>query len=839
MRSSLCCLTMIILTATVIAVGQDWQQVHSLRSTRFFNASAGRGTITELFIDTCSSTIYALAGLRLISSTDGGRSWASVQLPQGESMYQELGIDGDGCTLYIHWSDQAGLRRTARKMSAEASWEFIGPDTLLFGTLGVHGGVVVIGPNAAASEVYVSRDSGRTWKTFSSIHSSSFSVNPVMQVIDANTLAVLSGSAWLEYSTSLETFSNVRIPDSVTAFAISLDGHVAVASRSHIYDVGKTSRLFLSLDGRSTWSLVGEIKFENADTVLSLVTGGKQVFEVSALLQHGQHVVVILKSGLVFTIDQDGKYWHRGKLARESGNNVYRYAQVLRDGSLRFVDCGRVYDLPQDPTVSVIQRSNDLRLVGQVTMDDSIIIAGGFTAMYRSTDNGRTFSSIKVPEELVDISAIQDYGFKDLQLNRLCITSDSTVIYVAEKGPMIAEYNTKSDVSRIVRVSESLMRQRDAESDGKFCLYNHHLEDAAPDRIGLTAAAFPSWLTYDTTSRSLRLEPGTDYPARFQWEDGRGFAVYQADSVHVTSDTGRTWVSTVPFATTASTLCVRNDGALVLGARGYREIVGEDTIVHAGGIWRSIDHGATWTRASGIDSIQTVTYIFNDGDVLLASSIDAMWNRDLDAYSQNNAYLWRSTDGGITWNAVYQESRYRNAHTGRRKIVRHPNGWYFAISVESGVVVSKDRGITWSQYGSDVVWSRFITDIAVHPEMGVCITTDKGLYQAPVQLTDVQVEEPTGKGAFLTVWAYPTPATDKLRIRINNGQIAKFRFGSLRLFDLNGSVVEDLTQALESSPRSSRIEFDVDVAHIPSGIYLVGLDTGDGFKGAKVVLITR
>ncbi len=724
-------------------------------------------------------------------------------------------------------------------MSAEASWEFVGPDTLLFGTLGVHGGVVVIGPNAAASEVYVSRDSGRTWKTFSSIHSSSFSVNPVMQVIDANTLAVLSGSAWLEYSISLETFSNVRIPDSVTAFAISLDGHVAVASRSHIYDVGKTSRLFLSLDGRSAWSLVGEIKFENADTVLSLVTGGKQVFEVSALLQHGQHVVVILKSGLVFTIDQDGKYWHRGKLARESGNNVYRYAQVLRDGSLRFVDCGRVYDLHQDPTVSVIQRSNDLRLVGQVTMDDSIIIAGGFTAMYRSTDNGRTFSSIKVPEELVDISAIQDYGFKDLQLNRLCITSDSTVIYVAEKGPMIAEYNAKSGVSRIVRVSESLMRQRDAESDGKFCLYNHHLEDAAPDRIGLTAAAFPSWLTYDTTSRSLRLTPSTDYPARFQWEDGGGFALYQADSVHVTSDSGRTWVSTVPFATTASTLCVRNDGALILGARGYREIVGEDTTVHAGGIWRSIDHGATWTRASGIDSIQTVTYIFNDGDVLLASSIDAMWNRDLDAYSQNNAYLWRSTDGGITWNAMYQESRYRNAHPGRRKSVRHPNGWYFAISVESGVVVSKDRGITWSQYGSDVAWSRFITDIAVHPEMGVCITTDKGLYRAPVQLTDVEVEEPTSKGAFLTVWAYPTPATDKLRIRINNGQIAKYRFGSLRLFDLNGSVVEDLTQALESSPRSSRIEFDVDVAHIPSGIYLVGLDTGDGFKGAKVVLITR
>jgi hypothetical protein len=35
------------------------------------------------------------------------------------------------------------------------------------------------------------------------------------------------------------------------------------------------------------------------------------------------------------------------------------------------------------------------------------------------------------------------------------------------------------------------------------------------------------------------------------------------------------------------------------------------------------------------------------------------------------------------------------------------------------------------------------------------------------------------------------------------------------------------------------MEFDVDVAHIPSGIYLVGLDTGDGFKGAKVVLTTR
>lgn len=621
--------------------------------------------------------------------------------------------------------------------------------------------------------------------------------------------------------------------------ANSADQTIAIASRSYNDDRARTSRLFVSLNGRVSWSAVNEIRFENADTVLSTSTGGKQIFETSAVVQHGSNIALILQSGMVITLDRDGRFWLRGRLARVSGTNVYRYANVISDGSLRFVDCGRIYDLPEDVTAPIVQRTHDMRLVGQVTIKDSVIIAGGFNMLYRSTDGGRTFTPINAPDELVDISTIPGYGFQDLHLNRLCITSDSTVIYAAEKGPMIAEYNTKAGSTRVLRISESLLRQRDAESDGKFSINNHHLEDVAPDRIGLTAAAFPSWLTYDTTRRSLRLAPAGDFPARFQQEDGQGFVLYQGDSVHVSIDSGRTWSTTLPFTTTMSSLSRRSDGALVAGARGYREISGEDTVVHIGGLWRSTDLGATWVRAAGVDTLQTVTYIYNSDNVMLATSIDAMWNRDLDAYSQNNAYIWRSTDGGSSWVAVFHEARFRDAHSGRRKIVRHPNGWFFAVSVESGVVVSKDDGITWSQYGSDEVWSRFITDIDVHQDIGICIVTDKGLFRAPVQLTDVDVEEPTGKGVFLTVWAYPTPATDKLRIRINNGQLANYRFGALRLFDLNGSVVEDLTHALESIPRSSRMEIDVDVAQIPHGIYLIGLDTGAGFKGAKVVLTTR
>jgi len=713
------------------------------------------------------------------------------------------------------------------------------PTAALFGTLGVNRGVVLFGPDNQTNQMYVSRDSGLTWKAFGGISASSYSANPVIQVIDAERTAFHSGLEWMEYDRIADSIVASPVPDTIRYVANSADQMIAIASRSYLDDRARTSRLFVSLNGRASWSSVGEIRFENADTVLSSSTGGKQVFEASSVVQHGANIALILQSGMVVTLDRDGRFWFRGTLARTSGNNVYRYANVIGDGSLRFVDCGRIYDLPADVTLPIVQRTDDMRMVGQITIKDSVIIAGSFNMLYRSTDFGLSFTPIKAPEDLVDISAIPGYGFRDLHMNRLCITSDSTVVYAAEKGPMIAEYNTKTGSSRVLRISESLLRQRDAESDGKFSIYNHHLENAGSDRIGLTAAAFPSWLTYDTTRRSVRIAPASDFPARFQQEDGQGFVLYQGDSIHVSIDSGRTWITSLPFTTTISSLCKRSDGVLVAGARGYREISGEDTVVHIGGVWRSADLGATWVRAAGIDTLQTVTYIYNSGSIVLATSIDAMWNRDLDAYSQNNAYIWRSTDGGSSWVTVLHEARFRSAHTGRRKIVRHPNGWYFAVSVESGVVVSKDDGVTWSQYGSYELRSRFITDIDVHQEMGVCVVTDKGLFHAPVQLTDVDVETPTGKGVFLTVWAYPTPATEKLRIRINNGQLANYRFGALRLFDLNGSVVEDLTRALESTPRSDRMEFDVDVAHIPYGIYLIGLDTGAGFKGAKVVLIDR
>ena len=103
---------------------------------------------------------------------------------------------------------------------------------------------------------------------------------------------------------------------------------------------------------------------------------------------------------------------------------------------------------------------------------------------------------------------------------------------------------------------------------------------------------------------------------------------------------------------------------------------------------------------------------------------------------------------------------------------------------------------------------------------------------------DVQVDEPTRNPLFLTLWIYPTPTSGRGRVRINHPAAAREMY-SLKLFDLQGIEVLDLSHQLPAQSSSEQLEFEIELGSVPSGVYFLQLTTEVGRRSVKVLVTTR
>jgi Sortilin, neurotensin receptor 3, len=216
-------------------------------------------------------------------------------------------------------------------------------------------------------------------------------------------------------------------------------------------------------------------------------------------------------------------------------------------------------------------------------------------------------------------------------------------------------------------------------------------------------------------ARAIIVDP--DDPANNTWYFGSvGGGVWK------TSDAGANWADLTPdfpvLAVQSLAMAASNPDVMYAGTG--ESFYNVDTI-NGNGILKTTDRGVTWTHlASTMNNLDfnNVSRIIVDPanpDIVVCSTTTGRYTASVAPVS----HIFKSTDGGLTWIAVYTETDLGGFDRVKKvqQVIADPtnfNKQYAAID-EKGILVSTDAGDTWSLSNTGITdfYGRF--ELAISP----------------------------------------------------------------------------------------------------------------------------
>jgi photosystem II stability/assembly factor-like uncharacterized protein len=193
---------------------------------------------------------------------------------------------------------------------------------------------------------------------------------------------------------------------------------------------------------------------------------------------------------------------------------------------------------------------------------------------------------------------------------------------------------------------------------------------------------------------------GTLYVGTGEPNPGGGSITYEGTGLYRSKDGGRTWT---PLglrdsgAISAITIDPANPRRIYVAAAGSLYNGGGDR-----GVYRSEDGGATWERIlAGANEFTGATEIVVDGDRMYAVLWDHRRRPDLRTYGGEGSGVFRSTDGGETWQRLAGGLPAQGPDVGRIGLAVAGDRLY-AIANKSngsfeGFYASTDSGESWTR----------------------------------------------------------------------------------------------------------------------------------------------
>ncbi|MEP2610141.1 MAG: T9SS type A sorting domain-containing protein [Cyclobacteriaceae bacterium] len=193
----------------------------------------------------------------------------------------------------------------------------------------------------------------------------------------------------------------------------------------------------------------------------------------------------------------------------------------------------------------------------------------------------------------------------------------------------------------------------------------------------------------------------------------------------------------------------KNRGPYNVGGRTRAlaiDVTNEDVILAggvSGGVWRTDNGGASWSKTTSTTDLQSVTAIAQD----TRDGHTNVWYYTTGEWSGNSAGsggapyrgdgVFKSTDGGLTWaqlpSTTTDEPEVTNVFDYNHEIVVSPTDGTIFIANFNGIYRSTDGGALWDQsYSiSGSGWTDVVIDsngvvYAFHRSNGVVTSTDNG-----------------------------------------------------------------------------------------------------------------
>ncbi|RPI68492.1 MAG: T9SS C-terminal target domain-containing protein [Ignavibacteriae bacterium] len=291
--------------------------------------------------------------------------------------------------------------------------------------------------------------------------------------------------------------------------------------------------------------------------------------------------------------------------------------------------------------------------------------------------------------------------------------------------------------------------------------------------------------------------------------------------------------------TSASCLLQTHSNDLVAGFRGYQYQDGDSMRSIPGGLYLSSDQGMSWrSAATDLEFDPYIWHVVETSDSILFASVSLVQSTigNTQLYTSESAIL-RSLDNGATWQRMYEFNDLQRVTTATgHRLASDTSGRIYALG-DRKVVYSVNKGRSWSTLTQDFSALCCLSDIAVDENDVIWVSSNDGLYRFEAPTTDIDDDD--DRLRYTSVWAYPTPSSSYVQVRINNADLVDVNRSTLRLYDLYGREQADLTSELRSAAGSKRFEFEYTTADLGSGLYLLVLKDHNNKVEKHKLMISR
>jgi len=262
--------------------------------------------------------------------------------------------------------------------------------------------------------------------------------------------------------------------------------------------------------------------------------------------------------------------------------------------------------------------------------------------------------------------------------------------------------------------------------------------------------------------------------------------------------------------------------------RALALVPGSPATLYAGsdssGVYRSIDGGLNWVpRNSGLASL-----FIHD---LLVDSV-----RSLMVYAATDSGVFRSANHGDTWTAARNGLPRGEVRALAQDLV-HPTAIFCAV-YGSGVFESLDGAVSWNPVFNQAGLSNLnVRSLAVD---GTLLTlyagTDAGVSSLSNYLNVTAVRE-SDPAPFAALLVRPTPARGGTQVVYSLSRPGPV---SMALYNVRGQRVRTLMSRRMESPGLHGFKWDgrdQNGRTASSGVYFLRMESPDGIRGIKVVVV--